>query len=333
MYAGSDVAKDAAAIVLLKDDFTSIVECVREGRLIFANLRKAVGYQISAGAWSELLPVLATFFLGMAQPLSSFLMIIISCMTDVFAGIALTREPSEKTIMLDQPRDLKMQPLVDIRLILYSYLFYGTLQSVGAFYMYFIYMAERGPTRAVPSPVPADDDGFRTFPAGYRSSQLINAWNWGSASSDSPLGIDEANASNVASSVFFVTLVVAQWGHLISIRRKTPYFSDSILRRAYTTSSTSNQPDHTSIWMRMWRELLDCPPRPPVVAAIICSGATAVFFTEVPIVQVSCGTGSVAPRYWGMAIGWSLLWFVVAEIRKWIILLFPDSWFVRLIRW
>ena len=90
MFSGSDVAKDAAAIVLLKDDFKSIVKGVEEGRLIFSNLRKVIAYQIAAGCWSELIPVLATFFLGMPQPLSSFLMIIISTVTDVYAGVALT---------------------------------------------------------------------------------------------------------------------------------------------------------------------------------------------------------------------------------------------------
>ena len=46
MFSGSDVAKDAAAIVLLKDDFKSIVKGVEEGRLIFSNLRKVIGYQV-----------------------------------------------------------------------------------------------------------------------------------------------------------------------------------------------------------------------------------------------------------------------------------------------
>ena len=89
MKSGSDVAKDVASMVLLTDDFTTITEGVREGRLIFENLRKTIAYQISAGCWAELLPVLATFFLGLPQPLSSFLMIMISCFSDVYAGCAL----------------------------------------------------------------------------------------------------------------------------------------------------------------------------------------------------------------------------------------------------
>jgi sodium/potassium-transporting ATPase subunit alpha len=81
MNSGSDAAKDVSSIVLLKDDFCSVVPAVMEGRLIYINLRKMIAYQISAGGWAELLPVLSTFFLGMPQPLSSFLMIIVSCLT------------------------------------------------------------------------------------------------------------------------------------------------------------------------------------------------------------------------------------------------------------
>jgi sodium/potassium-transporting ATPase subunit alpha len=193
MNAGSTVAKDAAAIVLLKDDFRAIVKAVEEGRLIFANLRKVIAYQIAAGCWSELIPVLATFFLGMPQPLSSFLMIIISTMTDVYGGVALTREPPENLLMRENPRDIKKNPLVDFTLVGYSYLFYGTLQSLAAFVNYFLYMSQRGPLNTVQNPIPADDDGSTSFPVGYSGHQLVGAWNWGLNSGN--LGTDQAGIS------------------------------------------------------------------------------------------------------------------------------------------
>ena len=127
MNAGSDAAKDASAIVLLHNDFAATAHAVREGRLIFINLRKAIAYQIAGGGWSELLPVLATFFLGMPQPLSSFLMIIVSCLTDVYAGIALMNEPPEGDILKNPPRDIHRAHLVIPPMVLYSYLFYGTM--------------------------------------------------------------------------------------------------------------------------------------------------------------------------------------------------------------
>ena len=189
MYSGSDVAKDAAAIVLLKDDFKSIVKGVEEGRLIFSNLRKVIGYQLAAGSWAELIPVLATFFLGMPQPLSPFLMIIIPTMNDVFAGVALTNEPPEKLIMLEKPRDAVKEPLVDFRLVAYSYLFYGTLEVIAAFVNYFAYMTSRGPLHVLPTPLPSDDNGNIAFPIGYSPGQLIRAWNWGTNANN--LGADQ----------------------------------------------------------------------------------------------------------------------------------------------
>ena len=122
MASGSEVARSAAAIVLLTDDFSAVAHSVREGRLIFANLRKVIAYQISAGSWSELLPVLACFFVGIPQPLSSFLMIIICCITDVAAAIALMYEPAETDIMAAPPRNVATTRLVTRSLIAYSYL-------------------------------------------------------------------------------------------------------------------------------------------------------------------------------------------------------------------
>jgi hypothetical protein len=122
-------------------------------------------------------------------------------------------------------------------------------------------------------------------------------------------------AASVASSVFFVTLVTTQWGHLISVRRKTPYFSDAVLNK-----SNSDLP----LSKRLLNELMNSRPPLRVVIAIVLSALTANFFNEIPAVQVACSTGSVSYRYWGVAIGLSFGIFVIGEMRKWIILLFPE---------
>lgn len=330
MNSGSDVARDVAAIVLLKDDFTAIVHGVREGRLIFENLRKVIAYQISAGSWAEVLPVLATFFIGMPQPLSSFLMIMICCLSDVYGGVALMNEPAEGVIMRKPPRDVKKSRLFDLNLVCYAYFFYANLLSVGAFYNYFHYMASRGDTRAVPSPVPADDDGTRVFPAGYRLSQLIFAWNWGLNQNN--LGADEVAAANVGSSLFYVTIVVGQMGHLLSIRRKTPYFYDAIMQTEeskLTLHSSAKGVDDRNVLMRMYDELRCSAVQWPVLAAWCGTILTANFFNYIPVFQQYCGTGVVPGKYWGMAVGWAVLWFTVAEIRKWIVVLYPESFIGR----
>lgn len=329
MNSGADIAREVAAIVLLKDDFTAIVHGVREGRCIFENLRKVVGYQISCGCWAELLPVLATFFLGMAQPLSSFLMIMISCISDVFAGIALMSEPPEGAIMSKPPRDTKKTRLLDWKLICYSYLFIANVASLGAFINYFLYMANRGNTRAVPTPVPADDDGQRVFPAGYRANQLIYAWNWGLDSGN--LGDDETSAAAVGSSVFYVTLVLGQMAHLLSIRQKTPYFFDSIYgagkyQRVSGKDENRDSIAYQSLPVRLWDEITNSSIQWPIVYAWIGALCTVQFFNYIPVFQKYCGTGVVPGTNWGIAIGFAVAWFTLAEIRKWIVKVYPESW-------
>jgi sodium/potassium-transporting ATPase subunit alpha len=219
MGSGSAVAKDAALAVLLDDEFAALVSAVEKGRLFFYNMRRVIAYQISAGCWGELLPVLATFFLGMPTPLNSLMMVIVSATNDSFAGMALITEPAQKSLMNEKPRDRSVTPLVPYSLVIYSYAFYATLQSFGTFVDYFIYMYERGP-RDLPNPLPADDDGGFSFPAGYMPQQLLGAWNW--ALDGGNLGSDMVSASSTGSSVFFTAMIVAQWGHLLSIRRQEP---------------------------------------------------------------------------------------------------------------
>jgi sodium/potassium-transporting ATPase subunit alpha len=73
MGAGSDVAIAAADMVLLDNNFSSILVAMENGRLVFDNLRKVIIYLLPAGSWSELWPVLWNIFLGIPAPLSSFL--------------------------------------------------------------------------------------------------------------------------------------------------------------------------------------------------------------------------------------------------------------------
>jgi len=73
---GSDIAIEAADMVLL-DSFSSVVEALRFGRMMFDNLKKTVAYLLPAGSFSEFWPVLTNVVFGIPQILSSFMMIII----------------------------------------------------------------------------------------------------------------------------------------------------------------------------------------------------------------------------------------------------------------
>jgi sodium/potassium-transporting ATPase subunit alpha len=233
----------------------------------------------------------------------------------VFAGIALMHEPAESDVMHAPPRDVRRSKLVDFQLISYAYLFMGNCQSIGAFVNWFSYMQTRGPTGTTPDPLPLDDDGNGgPFPAGYLPSQLTFAWNFGL--DGGALGADEVAALNTASSVFYVTLIVSQLAHLLSIRRSgSPYFSDL---RGF--------PSWSHWFAALPRYLV---PPAPIMWAWIGALTTAILLTEVKAINEVTGTDHVPAQYWGAALGWAAAIFILAETRKWIVYLFPHWWIVR----
>jgi sodium/potassium-transporting ATPase subunit alpha len=76
MGSGSDIAIEAADMVLL-DSFSSVVDAVQYGRVVFDNLKKVICYLLPAGSFAEFWPVMTNVLFGLPQILSSFLMIII----------------------------------------------------------------------------------------------------------------------------------------------------------------------------------------------------------------------------------------------------------------
>lgn len=299
MNSGADAARDAAHVVLLTDDFSAMVHGVREGRLLFANLRKISAYLITGGCWAELIPVLANFFVGMPQPLSAFLMIYISCLTDVCAAIALIAEAPEGAIMRGKPRDHRTTKLVDLQLVLSQYLVWGMVISFATFFNFLDFMLYRGPVQ--PS-IDVDNSNGAVF--GYSPSQLVLAWTWGSTS-------DQINAINAGSSVFFVTIVVCQLGNYMNVRRRmSPYMSD--LQGVTWCEKALN-----ALWYMV--------PTLPMLFTFVFEIGFALLVTETPALQAVFLTASVPARQWGIAFGFSFLLFAMSEAGKWIVFFHPSS--------
>jgi sodium/potassium-transporting ATPase subunit alpha len=121
VVSGSDVAIEAADLVLL-GGFDSITEAIRLGRLVFQNLQKVIGYLLPAGSWSEIWPVLVNALAGTPLPLSSFLMIMICCFTDLFPCLALIMEQEEFDLLSQKPRNPKRDHLINPKIYLQSYM-------------------------------------------------------------------------------------------------------------------------------------------------------------------------------------------------------------------
>ena len=101
--AGTDVAREASAMVLLDDNFATIVAAVREGRRIYDNLRKFVRYILTTNS-GEVWAIFLAPFLGLPVPLLPIQILWINLVTDSLPGIALTSEPSEPDLMSRPPR-------------------------------------------------------------------------------------------------------------------------------------------------------------------------------------------------------------------------------------
>lgn len=103
---GSDVAKQAADLVLLDDNFATLVSAIEEGRIIYSNMRKFIRYLLSCN-FGEVLTSLFAMIIGMPVPLLPMQILLINLVTDGLPAIALGLEPAEPGAMDSAPRSIK----------------------------------------------------------------------------------------------------------------------------------------------------------------------------------------------------------------------------------
>uniref|UniRef100_A0A8C7TPZ0 Sodium/potassium-transporting ATPase subunit alpha n=1 Tax=Oncorhynchus mykiss TaxID=8022 RepID=A0A8C7TPZ0_ONCMY len=141
--AGSDAAKNAADMILLDDNFASIVTGVEQGRLIFDNLKKSIAYTLTKNI-PELTPYLIYITVSVPLPLGCITILMIELATDIFPSVSLAYEKAESDIMHLKPRNPRKDRLVNESLAAYSYFQIGAIQSFAGFTDYFTAMAQEG---------------------------------------------------------------------------------------------------------------------------------------------------------------------------------------------
>ncbi len=134
MGAGTDVAKDASDIILLDNNFTTIESAVREGRRVYANIRKVIQFLL-AGNIAEILTLIVATLFNLPAPLLAVHVLIINLVTDTLPALGLGVDPAAPDVMEHPP--LKSGTLFERGLVL-RVLFHGALLSAVSLSAYFI---------------------------------------------------------------------------------------------------------------------------------------------------------------------------------------------------
>ena len=111
---GTDVAKEAADVVLLDNNFKTIVGAVEGGRTIYENVKKVVAFLLST-SWKEIIIVAGSLLLGMPLPVLAAQILWINLIEDSFPSMALAFDPAEPGLMTESPRK-RNTPLLDLQL-------------------------------------------------------------------------------------------------------------------------------------------------------------------------------------------------------------------------
>ncbi|XP_034489355.1 sodium/potassium-transporting ATPase subunit alpha-like, partial [Drosophila innubila] len=198
---GSDVSKQAADMILLDDNFASIIVGIEEGRLIFDNLKKSIAYTLTSNL-PEITPFLFFMMFDIPLALGTLAILCIDIGTDMMPAISLAYERAESDIMSRMPRDPFGDRLVNKKLIFMAYLQIGTIQTVACFFTFFAIMAEHGFPPSVLLGIRHDWDSkdVEDLVDGYGQE-----WTYR----------ERKEIEYTASTGFFVSIVVTQWCDLI----------------------------------------------------------------------------------------------------------------------
>ncbi|GEJ55991.1 cation-translocating P-type ATPase [Anaeromyxobacter diazotrophicus] len=139
---GTDVAREAADVILLDDNFASIVAAVEEGRSVYENIRKFLTYILTSNI-PELVPYLSFVLFGIPLPLTIIQILAVDLGTDMVPALALGAEKPDPAVMTRPPRARK-ERLLTWGLVARAYLFLGVMEAVAAMAAFLSVLARAG---------------------------------------------------------------------------------------------------------------------------------------------------------------------------------------------
>ncbi|ESO03268.1 hypothetical protein HELRODRAFT_185638 [Helobdella robusta] len=205
---GSDVSKQSADVILLDDNFASIVFGIEEGRISFDNIKKTVLFTLTSNI-AEIAAFLLFIIARIPLPLGALTILVIDLGTNLIPGMSLAfeREEFNAEVMNRPPRDVKTQKILSRQMLSLAFGQLGLIEMAGAFFMYFAIMAESGfwPARLL---------GLRDVWLMRGINDVEDAygqeWSWG----------HRMVLMYTCQTAFFAALVIQQWATVIVCRAR-----------------------------------------------------------------------------------------------------------------
>jgi sodium/potassium-transporting ATPase subunit alpha len=166
---GTDVAKEASDIILLDDNFATIVRAIEEGRAVYDNIRKFIVYVLTSNV-PEILPFIAYVLLPVPLAITVVQILSIDLVTDILPAIGLGNEPPEPDVMRRPPRR-RDEHLVGARTFLRSYGIVGMAESALSFAVFFLVLHAGGWTWG--APLGADAPLYREAAGGFLATIIF----------------------------------------------------------------------------------------------------------------------------------------------------------------
>jgi sodium/potassium-transporting ATPase subunit alpha len=322
MGSGTSVAKEAAQLTILDDDFGSIVVGIREGRTIFENLKKSVVY-ITTHLSAEIVPYVFAFAFGLPLAMETIVIMLVDLGTDMMPGIAIAYEEPERRVMSLPPRALDAH-MIAPRMLVMGYFFIGMLQTFFCYYAFVFVFYEYGYNLDMITFLPP------TYRDSYKDLSMAdqkdftnmcrkNTWYTGrnpihtnvngtiikSLPCDSPQGMSDFMDSftttlGKAQAAYFMTLSIMQFAHVV-------------VRRQQTMSTFD--PTQVINWQ--------------MIGAIAFSACFAVFFAYVPTVNNAFFMSAPSPAACSSAVWGAAVIILLDELRKWFCRNWPDGYVAR----